>query len=53
MEETGGGQGAFGEIGGFGQRKYGVVWSELVGDGLELDIASGWDILDQFLWNCG
>lgn len=42
MKETRGGQGAFGEIGGFRQRKYGVVWTELIGHGLELDIASGW-----------
>lgn len=40
MEETSGGQGAFGEIGGFGQRKYGVVGGELVDHELELDIAS-------------
>jgi hypothetical protein len=34
----------FGEIGGFRQRKYGVVWAELIGYGLELDIASGWGL---------
>jgi len=46
VKETRGRQGAFSKIGCFGQREYGVVWGELVGDGLELNIASGWDRLD-------
>ena len=49
MEKTSGGQGTFGEIGGFGERENSVVWGKLVGHGLELDIASSWNRLDQFL----
>jgi hypothetical protein len=47
MKETCGRQSTFREVGGFGQRKDGVVWGELVGDGLELNVASCWDRLDR------